>query len=174
MDWQNQNGNPRNNGNPYNNGNSYNNGNPYNNNGSWQYRPAPVKSPGDGMAAAAMVLGIISIASLFFMQIYVPFITAGVGIVLAVLSKGSAPNMLGRAKAGITCCIVGLAMDILLCVGSVFLVINLPKLMPDMVEEVNEMCEEEYGISYYELMDELENMWNTDETDMPDIPQPER
>ena len=121
-----------------------------------------------------MVLGIISIACLFFMQIYVPFITAGIGIVLAVLSKGQARRMLGKAKAGLTCCIVGLAMDILLCVGSVYLVINLPKLMPDMVEEVNEMCEEEYGISYYELMDELENLWNTDESDMLDIPQPER
>ena len=126
------------------------------------------------MATAAMVLGIISIACLFFMQIYVPFITAGIGIVLAVLSKGQARKMLGKAKAGLTCCIVGLAMDILLCVGSVYLVINLPKLMPDMVEEVNEMCEEEYGISYYELMDELENLWNTDESDMLDIPQPER
>ena len=126
------------------------------------------------MATAAMVLGIISIACLFFMQIYVPFITAGIGIVLAVLSKGQARKMLGKAKAGLTCCIVGLAMDILLCAGSVYLVINLPKLMPDMVEEVNEMCEEEYGISYYELMDELENLWNTDESDMLDIPQPER
>ena len=126
------------------------------------------------MATASMVLGIISIACLFFMQIYVPFITAGIGIVLAVLSKGQARKMLGKAKAGLTCCIVGLAMDILLCVGSVYLVINLPKLMPDMVEEVNEMCEEEYGISYYELMDELENLWNTDESDMLDIPQPER
>ena len=116
----------------------------------------------------------IMIACLFFMQIYVPFITAGIGIVLAVLSKGQARKMLGKAKAGLTCCIVGLAMDILLCVGSVYLVINLPKLMPDMVEEVNEMCEEEYGISYYELMDELENLWNTDESDMLDIPQPER
>ena len=75
MDWQNQNGNP------------YNNGN-------WQYRPAPVKPRGDGMATAAMVLGIISIACLFFMQIYVPFITAGIGIVPVSYTPLTLPTIL--------------------------------------------------------------------------------
>lgn len=154
MDWQNQNNNPYNNGNPYGN-------NPYNNSAP-PLRPIPLKPKGDGMAAAALVLGIISIACLFFMQIYIPFITGSIGIVLAVLSKGNARKMLSKAKAGVICCIIGLAADILLCIGSVYLVINLPALMPDMVDEVSEMCEEQYGFTYEELMDELNDIWSTE------------
>jgi hypothetical protein len=151
MDWQNQNGNS------YNNENPYNNNNPYQNN-SWQYRPAPMKSKGDGMATAALILGVMSVLSLFFMQLYIPFIAGSVGIILAILSKGSAQKLLSKAKAGIACCTMGLVLDILVCVGSVYLVFNLPTLMPDMVDEVNEMCEEQYGISYDELMDEINEM----------------
>ncbi|MBO5472691.1 MAG: hypothetical protein J6A08_02725 [Lachnospiraceae bacterium] len=153
MDWQNQPNNPYNNGNPYGNGNL-------------PLRSVPVRPKGDGMASAALVLGIISIACLFFMQIYVPFITGGIGIVLGILSRGNARKLLGKAKAGITCCIIGLAADILLCAGSVYLVINLPTLMPEIVDEVNEMCEEQYGFSYDELMEELDKIWNTETSEV--------
>jgi hypothetical protein len=152
MDWQNQNGNP------YPNGNPYNDNNPYQNNNGWQYRSVPPKAKGDGLATAALILGVMSILSLFFMQLYIPFIAGGIGIILAILSKGSARKLSGKAKAGITGCTVGLLLDVLLCVGSVYLVFNLPKIMPDMVDEVSEMCEERYGMSYEELMDELNDM----------------
>jgi hypothetical protein len=144
MDWQNQ--------------NPYDNGNPYNDNNSWQYHSAPAKPRGDGLATAALILGVMSVLSLFLMQLYIPFIAGGIGIILAILSKGSARKLSGKAKAGITGCTVGLVLDILLCVGSVYLLFNLPTLMPDMVDEVSEMCEDRYGISYEELMDEINDM----------------
>jgi hypothetical protein len=144
MDWQNQ--------------NPYDNGNPYNDNNSWQYHSAPAKPKGDGLATAALILGVMSVLSLFLMQLYIPFIAGGIGIILAILSKGSARKLSGKAKAGITGCIVGLVLDVLLCVGSIYLVFNLPTLMPDMVDEVSEMCEDRYGMSYEELMDELNEM----------------
>jgi hypothetical protein len=92
------------------------------------------------------------------MQLYIPFIAGGIGIILAILSKGSARKLSGKAKAGLTGCAVGLVLDVLLCVGSVYVVFNLPTLMPDMVDEVNEMCEDRYGISYDELMNEINEM----------------
>jgi hypothetical protein len=144
MDWQNQ--------------NPYDNGNPYNDNNSWQYHSAPVKPKGDGLATAALILGVMSVLSLFLMQLYIPFIAGGIGIILAILSKGSARKLSGKAKAGITGCTVGLVLDVLLCIGSVYLLFNLPTLMPDMVDEVSEMCEDRYGISYEELMDEINDM----------------
>jgi hypothetical protein len=150
MDWQNQN--------PYDNGNPYNDNNPYQNNDGWQYRSAPPKAKGDGMATAALILGVMSVLSLFLMQLYIPFIAGGIGIILAILSKGSTRKLSGKAKAGVTGCTVGLVLDVLLCVGSVYLVFNLPKIMPDMVDEVSEMCEERYGMSYEELMDEINGM----------------
>ncbi len=121
---------------------------------------SPQKNKGEGMATAAMILGIISLVSLLLLRIYIPFLLGGVGIILAVLSKGKAKKMLGRAKAGLICCITGLALDITLCVFSVYLVFALPDILPEMVDEVNKMCEEQYGMTYEELMDEIYEMWD--------------
>lgn len=150
--------NPYNNGNPYYNGNPYHNGNPY---GNVNARMAsPLKSKGDNMATAAMVLGIISLISLLLLRLYIPFLLGGVGIILAVLSRGKAIKMTGKARAGLICCITGLVLDIVLCIFSVYLVFALPDIMPEMMDEVNEMCEDKYGMSYDEILDELYEMWD--------------
>lgn len=166
-------GNAANSGNPYGNlpynntnqyNNPYNNTNPYYNGNPYGYAGAriisPQKNKGEGMATAAMILGIISLVSLLLLRIYIPFLLGGVGIILAVLSKGKAKKMIGRAKAGLICCITGLALDITLCVFSVYLVFALPDILPEMVDEVNKMCEEQYGMTYEELMDEIYEMWD--------------
>lgn len=148
--------NPYNNRNPY--PNPYYNGNPYGSIGAKIV--SPQKTKGEGMATAAMILGIISLISLLLLHIYIPFLVGGVGIILAVLSKGKAKKMIGKAKAGLICCITGLALDVTLCVFSVYLVFALPDIMPEMVDEVNKMCEEQYGMTYEELMDEIYEMWD--------------
>ena len=166
---------PVNNGNPYGNNpyhnanqynNPYNNGNPYHGpyNNRYPYGNvhaniiAPLKTKGDSMATAAMILGIISLVSLVLLRVYIPFLVGGVGIILAILSKGNAKKMIGKARAGLICCITGLMLDIVLCISSVYLVFALPDIMPDMVDEVNEICEEQYGMTYDEFMDEIYEM----------------
>mgnify|MGYP006922122729 FL=1 len=154
--------NPYNN-NPYGSG-PYNNNNPYNNNPYNPYgaplQPAPEKPRGDGMATASMILGVITLGSLLLLRLSLPFLLGGVGIVLAILSKGGARKMTGMAKAGMACCITGLVLDVVLCVSAVWLVFSLPRLSPELTEEVNKVCEEKYGISYYEMMDEIYDMWD--------------
>lgn len=167
MDYQpnNPQGNPGGGYNPYNN-NPYNN-NPYNNNPYNPYgaplQPAPRNTKGDSMASASMILGIIALVSLLLLRLSMPFILGGVGIILAILSKGSARKMVGRAKAGMICCITGLVLDLAFCVFAVWLVFSLPKLSPELTEEVNKVCEEQYGVSYYEMMEEIYDMWDFDE-----------
>lgn len=151
--------NPYHNNNPYNN-NSYNN-NPY----GAPLRPAPMHIKGESMASASMILGIITLASLLLLQLSLPFLLGGVGIILALLSRGSAKKMIGKAKAGMICCITGLALDVAFCVFAVWLVFALPKLSPSLTEEVNKMCEEQYGVSYYEMMEEIYDMWDLDEAE---------
>lgn len=150
--------NPYNN-NPYN--NPYNGNNPYNPYGA-PLQPAPVNTRGEKMASAALILGIITLVSLLLLRLSMPFLLGGVGIILAILSKGSAKKMVGKAKAGMICCITGLALDIAFCVFAVWLVFSLPKLSPDLTEEVNKMCEEQYGVSYYEMMEEIYDTWGVD------------
>ena len=68
--------------------------------------------------------------------------------------------MTGKAKAGMICCITGLALDVVLCVSAVILVFALPKVSPELRKEINSVCEEQYGVSYDELMDEIYDMWD--------------
>lgn len=162
MDYQpnNPQGGPGGGYNPYNN-NPYNN-NPYNPYGA-PLSPAPVKPKGDSMATASMILGIITLVSLLLLRLSMPFLLGGVGIILAILSKGGTRQMIGKAKAGMICCITGLALDVVLCVSAVWLVFSLPRLSPELTEEVNKICEEQYGVSYYEMMEEIYDMWDFDE-----------
>lgn len=138
--------------------------NPYNPYGA-PMRPLPMKPKGDGMATASLILGIITLVSLLLLRLSMPFILGGVGIILAILSKGGARKMLGKAKAGMICCITALALDIVLCVSAVWLVFSLPKLSPELTEEVNRICEEQYGVSYDEMMEEIYDMWDMDEAE---------
>lgn len=166
MDYQpnNPQGGPGGGYNPYNN-NPYNN-NPYNNNPYNPYGaplpPVPVKTKGDSMATVSMILGIVTLVSLLLLRLSMPFLLGGVGIILAILSKGGARKMIGKAKAGMICCITGLVLDVVLCVSAVWLVFSLPSLSPELTEEVNKICEEQYGVSYDEMMEEIYDMWDFD------------
>lgn len=158
MDYQpnNPQGGPGGGYNPYNN-------NPYNNNPYGAPQPsAPTGTKGDSMAAVSMILGIITLISLLLLRLFIPFFLGGVGIILAILSKGGAKKMTGKAKAGMICCITGLALDVVLCVSAVWLVFSLPRLSPELTEEMNRICEEQYGVSYDEMMEEIYDMWDLD------------
>lgn len=126
-------------------------------------QPIPPKPKGHGMATASMVLGIIALASLLLLRVTVPFLLGGIGIILAILSRGGAKKMTGRAKAGMVCCITSLCVDVAFCAFAVWLVFALPKVAPELTEEVNKICEEQYGVSYDEMMDEIYKMWDIDE-----------
>lgn len=126
----------------------------------------PLRPKGQSMATASMVLGIITLASLLLLRVTIPFLLGGIGIILAILSKGGAKKMIGRAKAGMVCCITGLCLDIAFCTFAVWLVFALPTISPELTEEVNRMCEQQYGISYDEMMEEIYDMWNTDELNL--------
>ena len=49
-------------------------------------------------------------------------------------------------------------MDIVLCISAVWLVFALPRVAPELMDEVNRVCEEQYGVSYEEIMDEIYDM----------------
>ena len=140
-------------------GNGYNPYNPYNPYGA-PLQPVPMRPKGDSMATASMILGIITLASMLILQFTIPFLLAGIGIILAILSRGSAKRLAGKAKAGLIWCIVGLSLDIVLCVSAVWLVFALPHLSPELKEEVNKACEEQYGVSYDEMMEDFYEMFD--------------
>ncbi len=63
------------------------------------YYKMPPRNPGQTMAVVSMILGVVSIFTLF--TVYIPIICGSIAIVLAILSKGSFKKMLVAAKVGI-------------------------------------------------------------------------
>lgn len=140
MDWQNQN--PYNN--PYN--DPYRNGNPY-------YPPQPTPPSGDKLAGGALVMGVLTVVSLFSMTVYPPFIFGSIGIVLALLSKGRAKRLASKAKAAVLCSTLGMIANVAL-VGSVFYLLAT---VPQLREQVNEVFEKTYGVTMEEMYDGIKN-----------------
>ena len=124
--------------------------NPYTNNG---YPPPPPKPSGDGLAMAAMVLGILSIVTAMTFTIYPSLILGSIGIVLALLSKGRAPKLVSKAKIGATCAIAGILLT-----GSIF--VSTAKAVhdnPELLEQALDNFEKQYGVSYEELINTMIN-----------------
>lgn len=124
--------------------------NPYTNNG---YPPTPAKPSGDGLATAAMILGILSIVTAMTFTVYPALILGSIGIVLALLSKGRAPKLISKAKIGSTCAMAGILFSGLVCVTMIKMVHDDPALL----EQALDNFEQQYGISYEELINSMFN-----------------
>ncbi|MCM1122436.1 MAG: hypothetical protein NC416_07630 [Eubacterium sp.] len=126
------------------------NNNPYINNG---YPPAPARPRGDGLATAAMALGILSAVTAMTLTIYPSLVFGSIGIVLALLSKGCAPKLISRAKIGVICAIAGI-----LFTGAIFFTtVKMVYDNPAILEQALDNFEKEYGVSYEELINSMLN-----------------
>lgn len=122
--------------------------NPYTNNG---YPPAPSRPSGDGLATAAMILGILSIVTAMTFTIYPSLILGSIGIVLALLSKGRAPKLVSKAKIGTTCAMAGILFTGLVCVAMIKMVHDDPVILEQALDNI----EQQYGVSYKELINTM-------------------
>lgn len=137
--------------NPYNNNSNSNYNNPYNGNNPYG-NPNPGRHPagvsGERLASAAMIMGILTLATFISMTIYPPFVFGSIAIVLALLSRGRVSKMNTKAKAGIICATIGLTANCVLCGTSVYMLSTRPEIM----EQVNDIFESQYGMSYEEML----------------------
>jgi len=65
------------------------------------------------LAAASMILGILSIVSVFC---FIPFVFSAIGITLAILSKGASKYYSNQGRFGLLCSIIGLAASFILTI----------------------------------------------------------
>lgn len=130
--------------------NPYQNQNPYVNN---NYPPPRPRANGDGLAMAAMVLGVLAIITAFTFTIYPSLVFGSIGIVLALLSKGRAPKLASRAKISVICATAGILFSGALFVSTLLAVSRNPALL----QEAMDNFEEQYGVSYEELMQMMIN-----------------
>ena len=94
-------------------------------------------------------MGILTLATFISMTIYPPFIFGAIGIVLALLSRGRAPRLNTKARAGIICATIGLIANCALCGTSLYMLYTKPEIM----NQVNDIFERQYGMSYNEMLE---------------------
>ena len=122
----------------------------------------PYVMPGQKLANAAMILGIISILSTILMTIYIPLILGSIAIILAILSKGSkSHHMAGQAMTGLVCGVGGLVMNLGILITSLMFVFSHPELLQDAAKTYDAQFEQIYGESTEDIFGQsLEDMIN--------------
>lgn len=134
------------------NGSNNQNG-PYNANGPYGNQGYPngfygnnyQQTPPNGMATAAMILGILSLAASCCLYIAIPL--GVIGIILASLSKGSDRELTPRAKAGLGLSIGGAALSLFLTIASFAATIGRYGFdgISDMLKEYEQFYENQIG-----------------------------
>lgn len=108
-----------------------------------RYQP---EEPANGLARAAMVLGVIAAVSFFTFTIYPAVIFGSLAIILALLSRGASFKMHSKAKNAIITASIAIGCDIALVIGCCFLIFG----SADFFESM-------YGMSFEEMMEGMEN-----------------
>ena len=109
--------------------------------------------PRERLAQTALVLGVASLAMMFFFPVLLPYIPASVAIILAILSKGSSVRMDRKALAASVLGIAAIALSTGLLVFSVFTLISISK-DPERLRELNEMIYRMYGMNLDQLLEQ--------------------
>lgn len=116
----------------------------------------------EGLARASMVLGILSIAGVFCCM---PFVFSGIGITLAILSKGASSYYSKQAKTGLTCSIIGLVASFILTVFIIIvqfvMLFSMAGKDGDFWKDIRSQYEQQYEKMYgQELPEEIEDFFD--------------
>lgn len=104
-------------------------------------------------AVASLVLGILSLVTLCTGILPIPL--GALGILFAALLHRKGRSMPPQATAGLVTSICGLIMGLFITVGAcVYTFVEMPMLLRDPAyrQQLNETCEQMYGMSFDDLM----------------------
>lgn len=108
----------------------------------------------NGFVTAAFVCGILAIITTVCMTVYLPFVFAGLSFIFGALSKNKANvPMEKKARTGMICGAGGLIANVLLIV----LCVNMVLTNPDYRSQLNDMCQQMYGITFDQMLDDMQN-----------------
>lgn len=110
--------------------------------------------PTNGFATAAFVCGILTIVTMVCMTVYLPFVFGGLSLIFGALSKRQANvPMEKKAKRGMIFGIGGIVANVLLIV----LCVNMVLTNPDYRSQLNDACQQMYGITFDQMLEEMQN-----------------
>lgn len=101
------------------------------------------------LATVAMVAGLLSVPFCFFG--YIGIVLGGIAVVMAILSKGTEKKLLPQARKGIFYGSLGVIIGYAVVISSIHMVLT----DPAMRQQMNQISEQLYGISFDETLQEL-------------------
>lgn len=119
----------------------YNNNGPDLDNNPVNYNNNTAKT--NGMATAALVLGILAIVSICC--VYGSYILGGIAITLGLLSRGKSHHLSTNAIVGITLSIVGMVISTVIIIFAVVTVFSSYGSMDNFMQQYESIYEEMYG-----------------------------
>ncbi len=102
-----------------------------------------IHNPGQNMATASMILGLVSVFTVF--TVYLPLICGGTAFVLAILSKGYGKKMLATAKIGIGGAIGGVVLVLSVFTSVMALLLSGGDALVDLGRQMDQRFERQTG-----------------------------
>ncbi len=143
----------------------YNSSHQYNRQGRGEdYHEYPT-DPSRTLESMSQILGLLSIAACFIFPVILPFIFAGVGIMLAIISRGKLEKFHPLAKRGVVLACVGITINLVITAG---VAATSYSILTDrrMRKEANELMERMYGYPMDDLLRQLDDIYGTNLTEM--------
>ena len=106
---------------------------------------------GRRLALVAMILGIVSVASAIMFTVYVPFVTGGIAIILASISRGKDRFFSGKARVGMITGVSGIALNIALIIAVIVAFFTVPGIR----QQTEQLIQQFYGMSFDELVNQM-------------------
>ena len=120
--------------------------------GPYPYYVAPSR-PVNRFANASIVFGIVAIVCSVLLTMLPPFFFGSLGIIFALLSKGSQKKMIGNAIAGFVSSLSGIIINLLIVGITVFLLLTDTSYQKSFKEQLDASSQQLYGISFDEMLD---------------------
>ncbi|MCL2254160.1 MAG: hypothetical protein FWC09_06915 [Lachnospiraceae bacterium] len=122
----------------------------YNQNKNHGYYDQPTHPTGQTMATAALILGIVAVAT--FWTLYLPIVCGGLGLLFAYLSKGFEDRFSGQAKFAMIFAGAGFFISIAVIIGLVYNLTENPELMLDYGRQLDQLFLQMFGQSSQNMM----------------------
>ena len=106
---------------------------------------------GQRMTVIALVLSIVSVVSAVMITVYIPFLTGGVGMILACLARGGRKYFDGKGKAAMILSGIGIGLNLFL----IFIVLWSYFMIPQVRQQTDALFQQNYGMTYEQMMAQL-------------------
>lgn len=129
----------------------------YNQKKNYGYYDQPTHPTGQTMAMAAMIIGILSVVTLW--TLYFSIVLGGLGLIFAFLSKGFEKKFSNNAKMGFAFSAAGFFVSVFILIIFLLVIFHNPERLMEAAQQID-LMNPQGGFSYEEVMRQFLNSFN--------------